>query len=60
MFLPKPLTANGSKALGLCYTIQSDKLHVMVAVNFSKKQEKNMHWSTRELLTRGHLLSQVF
>ena len=42
MILPNQLTEEDNKALGLSYTIEDDKLHVMVAVNFSKKRRK-MH-----------------
>ena len=38
--LPNQLTEEDNKALGLGYTPDDDKLHVMVAVNFSKKKEK--------------------
>ena len=38
MILPNQLTEEDNKALG--YTIEDDKLHVMVAVNFSKKKKK--------------------
>ncbi|XP_060768409.1 uncharacterized protein LOC132875561 isoform X2 [Neoarius graeffei] len=40
MILPNQLTEEDNKALGLGYTIDDDKLHVMVAVNFSKKRKK--------------------
>lgn len=39
MILPNQLTADDNKALGLSYTIESDNLHIMVAVNFSKKKK---------------------
>ena len=43
MILSNQLTEEDNKALGLGYTIEDDKLHVMVAVNFSKKK-KEMHF----------------
>lgn len=40
MILPNRLTEEDNKALSLGYTIEDDKIHVMVAVNFSKKKKK--------------------
>ncbi|XP_060762681.1 uncharacterized protein LOC132872105 [Neoarius graeffei] len=40
MILPNQLTEEDNKALGLGYTVDDDKLHVMVAVNYSKKRKK--------------------
>lgn len=40
MIQPNQLTADDNKAPGLGYTIESDKLYVMVAVNFSEKKKK--------------------
>lgn len=69
MILPNQLTERDNIALGLGYTIENDKLHVMVAVNFSKRKKK-MHLGqdllrdevkgqTPNPLTRRELLSQV-
>lgn len=69
MILPNQLTKDDNKALGLGYTINDDKLHVMVAVNFSKKRRKmrlgqnllrqEVRNQTPDPLTRRELLSQV-
>lgn len=69
MILPNQLTEDDNKALGLGYTINDDKLHVMVAVNFSKKRRKmrlgqdllreEVREQTPDPLTRRELLSQV-
>lgn len=69
MILPNQLTEEDNKALGLGYTIEDDKLHVMVAVNFSKKKRKmrlgqdllreEVREQTPDPLTRRELLSQV-
>ncbi|KAL4005116.1 hypothetical protein ACER0C_004829 [Sarotherodon galilaeus] len=69
MILPNQLTEDDNKALGLGYTINDDKLHVMVAVNFSKKRRKmrlgqdllteEVGEQTPDPLTRRELLSQV-
>lgn len=69
MILPNQLTKEDNKALGLGYTIGDDKLHVMVAVNFSKKKRKvrcspnlvkgEIRGQTPDPLTRRELLSQV-
>ncbi|XP_060783164.1 uncharacterized protein LOC132890373 [Neoarius graeffei] len=69
MILPNQPTKEDNKALGLGYTVDDGKLHVMVAVNFSKKRKK-MHLGqdllkeqvreqTPDPLTRRELLSQV-
>ena len=69
MILPNQLTEEDNKALGLGYTVEDDKLHVMVAVNFSKKRRKmrlgqdllreEVREQTPDPLTRRELLSQV-
>lgn len=69
MILPNQLSDDDNKALGLGYTIEDDKLHVMVAVNFSKKKRKmrlgqdlqreEVREQTPDPLTRRELLSQV-
>ncbi|XP_058503794.1 uncharacterized protein LOC131471311 [Solea solea] len=69
MILPNQLTEEDNKALGLGYTIEDDKLHVMVAVNFSKRRRKmrlgqdllreEVREQTPDPLTRRELLSQV-
>ncbi|KAL3991581.1 G protein-coupled receptor kinase [Sarotherodon galilaeus] len=69
IILPNQLTEDDNKALGLGYTINDDKLHVMVAVNFSKKRRKmrlgqdllreEVRERTPDPLTRRELLSQV-
>ncbi|XP_065327919.1 uncharacterized protein LOC135933709 [Pelmatolapia mariae] len=69
MILPNQLTEDDNKALGLGYTINDVKLHVMVAVNFSKKRRKmrlgqdllreEVGEQTPDPLTRRELLSQV-
>uniref|UniRef100_G3NG64 Reverse transcriptase domain-containing protein n=2 Tax=Gasterosteus aculeatus TaxID=69293 RepID=G3NG64_GASAC len=48
VILPNQLKEEDNKALGLGYTLEDDKLHVMVGINFS-----------RNPLTRRELLSQV-
>lgn len=40
MIFPNQLTEEDNKALSLGYTVEDDKLHVMVAVNFSKRKMK--------------------
>ncbi|KAM3616578.1 uncharacterized protein V6R79_020293, partial [Siganus canaliculatus] len=40
MVLPNQLSEGNNKALGLGYDPGSDKLHLMVAVNFSKRKKK--------------------
>lgn len=67
MVLPNQLSEENGKALGLRYEPESDRLHLMVAVNFSKKkmrlgkdlsrQEVRAH--VPDPLTRRELLSQV-
>lgn len=69
MILPNQLTEKDNKALGLGYTIEDDKLHVMVAVNFSKRKKKmrlgqdllreEVKEQTPNPLTRRELLSQI-
>lgn len=69
MVLPNQLSEEDNKALGLGYDPESDKLHLMVAVNFSKKKKKmrlGENLSRNEVrahvpnpLTRRELLSQV-
>lgn len=69
MVLPNQLSEENNKALGLGYEPESDKLHLMVAVNFSKKKKKmrlgenSSRSKVREQvpnpLTRRELLSQV-
>ena len=67
--LPNQLREEDNKALGLGYTPDDDKLHIMVAVNFSKKKKKlrlgqnllkeEVRLQTPNPLTRRELLSQV-
>ncbi|XP_070408825.1 uncharacterized protein [Nothobranchius furzeri] len=69
IILPNQRTEEDNKALGLGYTIEDDDLHVMVAVNFSKKKKKmrlgqnllreEVRTQTPDPLTRRELLSQV-
>lgn len=69
VFLPNQLTEEDNKALGLGYTVKDDKLHVVIAVNFSKKKKKmrlgqnllkeEVRSQTPNPLTRRELLSQV-
>ncbi|XP_054913294.1 uncharacterized protein LOC129377409 [Poeciliopsis prolifica] len=69
MILPNQLTKKDNKALGLGYTVEDGKLHVMVAVNFSKRKKKmrlgqdllreEVKGQTPNPLTRRELLSQV-
>ena len=69
MVLPNQLSEENNKALGLGYDPEHDKLHLMVAVNFSKKKKKmrlGVNLSKEEVraqapnpLTRRELLSQV-
>lgn len=40
MVFPNQLSEENNKGLGLGYDPESDKLHLMVAVNFSKKKMK--------------------
>lgn len=40
MVLPNQIPVESNKALGLGYDPESVKLHLMVAVNFSKKKKK--------------------
>ncbi|TKS65757.1 hypothetical protein D9C73_028022 [Collichthys lucidus] len=67
--LPNQLTEDDNKALGLGYTLDDDQLHVMVAVNFSRKKKKlrlgqnllkeEVRMQAPRPLTRRELLSQV-
>ncbi|GAA6105977.1 uncharacterized protein LOC122145514 [Tachysurus ichikawai] len=69
VFLPNQLTEDDNKALGLGYTLQDDKFHIMIAVNFSKKSRKmrlgqdllkgQVRSQAPNPLTRRELLSQV-
>ena len=69
IILPNQLSDDENKALGLGYTIEEDKLHVMVAVNFSKRKKKmrlgqdllreEVRSQMPDPLTRRELLSQV-
>nr|XP_054587186.1 uncharacterized protein LOC129152930 [Nothobranchius furzeri] len=69
IILQNQRTEEDNKALGLGYTIEDDDLHVMVAVNFSKKKKKmclgqnllreEVRTQTPDPLTRRELLSQV-
>ncbi|XP_068507449.1 uncharacterized protein [Syngnathus scovelli] len=69
VILPNQLKEEDNKALGLGYTLEDDKLHVMVRVNFSKRRRKmrlgqDLHLEqvraqTPDPLTRRELLSQV-
>lgn len=69
MVLPNQLSEENNKALGLGYDPEHDKLHLMMAVNFSKKKKKmrlGVNLSREEVraqapnpLTRRELLSQV-
>lgn len=40
MVLPNQLSEENSKVLGLGYDSERDNLHLMIAVNFSKKKKK--------------------
>ncbi|XP_039456743.1 uncharacterized protein LOC120433854 [Oreochromis aureus] len=67
--LPNQMRDEENKALGLGYIVEEDKLHVMVAINFSKKKKKmrvgqdlvqeQIKTHTPNPLTRRELLSQV-
>ncbi|KAK5862062.1 hypothetical protein PBY51_017494 [Eleginops maclovinus] len=69
MVLPNQLSEENNKALGLGYDPESDKLRMMVAVNFSKKKKKmrlgenllqdEVRARVPNPLTRRELLSQV-
>lgn len=69
MVLPNQLSEENNKALGLGYDPEGDKLHLMTAVNFSKRKKKmrlGENLSKDEVraqvpnpLTRRELLSQV-
>lgn len=67
--LPNQMRDEENKALGLGYIVEKDKLHVMVAINFSKRKKKmrvgqdlvqeQIKTHTPNPLTRRELLSQV-
>ena len=69
LVLPNQLSEENNKALGLGYDPEGDKLHLMAAVNFSRKKKKmrlGENLSKDEIraqvpnpLTRRELLSQV-
>lgn len=69
VILPNQLREEDNKALGLGYTLEDDKLHVMVGINFSKRKRKirlgqnlqleQVRTQTPDPLTRRDLLSQV-
>nr|AAD26627.1 unknown [Takifugu rubripes] len=67
--LPNQMSDDDNKALGLGYIVKEEKLHVMVAINFSKRRKKmhlgkdlepqQVRFCTPSPLTRRELLSQV-
>ncbi|KAL3973670.1 mitochondrial-processing peptidase subunit beta [Sarotherodon galilaeus] len=67
--LPNQMRDEENKALGQGYIVEEDKLHVMVAINFSKRKKKmrvgqdlvqeQIKTHTPNSLTRRELLSQV-
>ncbi|RXN14669.1 gag-pol fusion poly [Labeo rohita] len=67
--LPNQLKDEDNKALGLGYTVEDDKFHIMVRINFSKRKKKmrlgqdlllgQVRAQTPEPLTQRELLSQV-
>ncbi|KAL3973928.1 GTP-binding protein [Sarotherodon galilaeus] len=67
--LPNQMRDEENKALGLGYIVEEDKLHVIVAINFSKRKKKmrvgqdlvqeQIKTHTPNPLTRRELLSQV-
>ena len=69
IILPNQLKEEDNKALGPGYTLEDDKLHVMVGINFSKRKRKmrlgqdllleQVRAQTPDPLTRRELLSQV-
>lgn len=69
VILPNQLKEEDNKALALGYTLEDDKLHVMVGINFSKRKRKmrlgqdlqleQVRAQTPDPLTRRELLSQV-
>lgn len=69
MVLPNQMQDSANKALGLGYLVEEDKLHVMVAINFSKRKQKmrlgedllevQIQAQTPNPLTRRQLLSQI-
>lgn len=40
MVLPNQMRDDDNKAIGLGYTVEDDKLHVMIAINISKRKKK--------------------
>ena len=69
LVLPNQMQDDDNKALGLGYIVKEDKLHVMVAINFSKRKKKmrlgqdllqeEIRAQMPDPLTRRELLSQV-
>ncbi|KAJ8260443.1 hypothetical protein GJAV_G00182210 [Gymnothorax javanicus] len=69
VILPNQLKEEDNKALGLGHSLEDDKLHVMVGINFSKRKRKmrlgqdlqleQVRAETPDPLTRQELLSQV-
>lgn len=69
MVLPNQIWDKNNKALGLGYIVEEDKLHIMVAVNFSKRKKKvdlgqdllqeQIGAQKPKPMTRQELLSQV-
>ena len=42
MVLPNQMRDEDNKALGRGYIVEQDKLHVMAAINFSKREKKKL------------------
>ncbi len=69
VILPNQLKDEENKALGLGYTLEDDKFHVMVRINFSKRKKKmrlgqdllleKVRAQMPDPLTQRELLSQV-
>ncbi|KAI2651191.1 Endoplasmic reticulum mannosyl-oligosaccharide 1,2-alpha-mannosidase [Labeo rohita] len=69
VILPNQLKDEDNKALGLGYTVEDDKFHIMDRINFSKRKEKmrlgqdlllgQVRAQTPDPLTQRELLSQV-
>ena len=69
MVLPNQMHVDDNKALGLGYTVEEDKLHIMIGINFSKRRKKmrlgqnlpqnQIRAQTPNPLTRRELLSQI-
>ncbi|KAJ8285934.1 hypothetical protein GJAV_G00032640 [Gymnothorax javanicus] len=69
VILPNQLKEEDNKVLGLGYSLEDDKLHVMVGINFSKRKRKmrlrqdlqleQVRAQAPDPLTRRELLSQV-